>query len=94
MKSKKTLSKNVRRSRNGICKRLKKLRKARDIASNDAVITKRKKEVWKLKDIPEHYHRQIYYLFLGDLAKEIYDGNGVWLHKAPAPPSRPVRAKK
>ncbi|MFE3576887.1 hypothetical protein [Lysinibacillus sp. NPDC059133] len=91
----KTVSKSVHRARKQRYKRLRKLRKARDIASQDAVlIRRRKKEVWKLKDIVTHFQHREPYLFLDDLAKEIFDANGIWLYRAPKPPSRPVVAKK
>lgn len=91
----KTISKSVRRSRKQRYKRLRKLRKARDIASQDAVlIRRRKKEVWKLKDVVSYFQHREPYLFLDDLAREIFDANGCWLRRAPKPPGRPVIAKK
>ena len=91
----KTESKSLYRARKQRYKRLRNLRKARDIASRDAVMIRRnKKEVWKLKDIVSHFQHREPYLFLDDLAKEIFDANGCWLRRAPKLPSRPVVAKK
>ncbi len=90
----KTISKSVRRSRKYRYKRLRKLRKARDIASRDAlIIRRRKKEIWKLKEIVSRFEHREPYLYLEDLAKEIFDADGYWL-RVPKPPSRPVVAKK
>lgn len=86
MNEKRLLSKNVRRSRNNKCKRIKQLRKARDIASRDAAITRHQKSVWKLKDLVPYYIQRLDYLFVENLAEEIYDGNGWWLRKAPPVP--------
>ncbi|MEY9975290.1 hypothetical protein [Lysinibacillus sp. RC79] len=85
----KTISKSVRRARKQRYKRLRELRKARDIASQDAVlIRRRKKEVWKLKDIVTHFQHREPYLFLDDLAKEIFNADGFWLRRATKPPSK------
>ena len=90
----KNASKSVRRARKRIYKRLRKLRKARDIASRDALIIKRcKKKVLKLKDIVPLFEHREPFLFLEDLAKEIFDADGYWL-RVPKPPSKPVTTKK
>jgi len=89
-----TISKRVRRSRKYRYKRLRKLRKARDIASRDAqLIRRRKKEVWKLKDIVSRFEHREPFLFLECLAEEIFDADGYWL-RVPKPPSKPVTTKK
>lgn len=91
----KTISKSVYRARKKQYRILRKLRKARDIASQDAVMIRRnKKEVWKLQDIVSYFEHREPYLFLDDLAKEIFDANGVWLRRPLKPPCKPVIAKK
>lgn len=83
---KEKISKNLRYIRKERCKSLKKLRKARDIASKDATIRRRKSSVWKLKDLEEFYEYDIGCLFIGDLAMEIYNANGRWYRSIQAPP--------
>jgi len=85
MNEKKRVSKNVRHSRNNKCKQLKKLRKARDIASRDATIIRRRKVVWKLKYLVPHYIHIVDYLSVENLAERIY--------LRTAPPI-PIKAKK
>lgn len=57
------------------------------------MISRNKKAIWKLNIVSYFQHKEPY-LFLDDLAKEIFDANFCWLRRAPKPPSKPVIANK
>jgi len=80
----------IKRERRIEYKRLRKLRKARDVAS---ALSKNKTKPYRLSIVKRHYNSHIDVLFVGDLAHVIMTGMPLRLNR-PKPPSRRVVAKK